>query len=99
MKFCSGFKRDREPKSSLEDRAAAQFGIALPGELRDVFGMPRPLLRSSLPALCILFGVALFLTGCANSDIAGPPNPAAAGDADVPGAAAPAPNANSAGWW
>jgi hypothetical protein len=52
---------------------------------------------SSLLALCSLVAVALFLSGCA-TDIAGPPD-SGAGAAYVPGAATPAPNANSAGWW
>jgi hypothetical protein len=59
--------------------------------------MFKPMLRSSLLALCALFAIGLLLGGCA-TDIAGPPD-SNAGAAEVPGAATPAPNANSAGWW
>ncbi len=49
-----------------------------------------------------LGAVTLFLfSGCASEDdgIIGKRDPAAEGAAEVPGAATPAPNAHSGGWW
>ncbi len=43
----------------------------------------------------------LLLNGCASDDdnLTGRRDPAADGAAEVPGAATPAPNAHSGGWW
>lgn len=55
--------------------------------------------RFSVGTLCAL-GVFL-LAGCASNDdnVIGKRDPAAEGAPAVPGAATPAPNAHSGGWW
>ena len=56
----------------------------------------------SLPLTVLCLGAALLFlgAGCASDDdIAPRKDPAAEGAPDVPGAATPAPNAHSAGWW
>ena len=50
---------------------------------------------------CLAVAVVLVLGGCASDDdnLTGRRDPAAEGAAEVPGAATPAPNAHSGGWW
>jgi hypothetical protein len=55
-----------------------------------------------LAFLGLFAATLLFVTGCStdeNDSITGQRDPAAEGAPDVPGAATPAPNAHSAGWW
>lgn len=50
---------------------------------------------------CFCAATVFLLAGCATDDdsLTGRRDPAAEGAAEVPGAATPAPNAHSAGWW
>ena len=50
---------------------------------------------------CLVAMLLLWLPGCASDDddLAPRQDPAADGAAAVPGAATPAPNAHSGGWW
>lgn len=50
---------------------------------------------------CLGVATIFLLDGCATDDdgITGKRDPAAEGAAEVPGAATPAPNAHSGGWW
>ncbi len=50
---------------------------------------------------CLILVAVLTLGGCASDDdaLTGRRDPAAEGAAEVPGAATPAPNAHSGGWW
>lgn len=63
--------------------------------------MPTPITRGFVLSACLLAVGALLLAGCASDDdnLTGRRDPAAEGAPDVPGAATPAPNAHSAGWW
>lgn len=63
--------------------------------------MRKPMLKRMVAGVCLLVASALLLSGCASDDdaLTGRRDPAAAGAAEVPGAATPAPNAHSGGWW
>ncbi|MBA3963471.1 MAG: hypothetical protein H0X40_16425 [Chthoniobacterales bacterium] len=58
-------------------------------------------MRGIVTGISLFAGFTLLVTGCAADDpsINGRQDPAAAGRAEVPGAATPAPNAHSGGWW
>ena len=63
--------------------------------------MPKPTMNRIVLGACLLAASAFLLAGCASDDdhLTGRRDPAAEGAPDVPGAATPAPNAHSGGWW
>ncbi len=60
-----------------------------------------PMMNRIIWGVCLLGLSAFLLAGCASDDehLVGRRDPAAEGAAAVPGAATPAPNSHSAGWW
>ncbi|MGI8433047.1 MAG: hypothetical protein ACR2MW_12250 [Chthoniobacterales bacterium] len=58
-------------------------------------------MNRNLLCLCLLAAGLFLVPGCATDDdnLTGRRDPGAEGAAAVPGAATPAPNARSGGWW
>ncbi len=84
---------------SATDRNKRRIEVA--PVLRQSAAMLQEIANRFVLGACLCAATLFLLAGCASDDdgITGKQDPAAEGAAAVPGAATPAPNAHSAGWW